>query len=69
MAIPYLYANAYLESLLKERNQDELADKVRALTAFAGTGLDAARIIEAVWGLDREPDVRQLVAAMTPAIA
>jgi len=29
MAIPYLHANAYLEQLLKERSQEQLAEAMR----------------------------------------
>jgi 2-methylcitrate dehydratase PrpD len=50
-------------SIDKPLTDAELEAKVASCAAESGTGLDAGRIAEAVWRLDREPDVNGLLAA------
>ena len=53
-------------SLEKPMSDADLEGKTRELVAFAGTGLEAARIIEAVWSLDAATDLSAFVASVTP---
>ncbi len=50
-------------SIVKPLSDDDIGAKVHELVALAGTRLDAERIIDSVWELDRAPGVTTLLAA------
>ena len=58
-----------LGSLERPLSDATLEAKAHEMTALAATGIDTRRFIDAVWNLDRAPNVAALLAAVVPGKA